>query len=226
MWFIFNLQRKKAELGTNHDGECACGFTIITIPVHSSPLLWLDCPPSVWCWLLPHLLLSLNPPFEPTHILCVTHIGAKDIIWTLGHSWSDTPNTGCHDKTSLITMCPTVQNISWSLHPFLNLWFGNYIPCTLFPMFGMSLGVYDFCMLCPLITIDLDHNIPWSQCPLDTMIRIFGTKHPLNGLIQFLGNKMYPSEFGKFFPNLSQPWIWSVTTNRTSPIHGLVGCVA
>ncbi len=51
--------------------------------------------------------------------------------------------------------------------------------------------------------MSLDHNVPWSQCPLDTTIQIFVTKRPMKVLILFLEIKMYPGEFGEFCPNLT-----------------------
>ncbi len=70
----------------------------------------------------------------------------------------------------------------------------------------------------------MNNNVLWSQCPLDTTIQIFVAKCPLNVLIQFLETKMYPGEFGEFCPDLTLNM--SVTTNRTPPTHGLVGCLA
>jgi hypothetical protein len=49
------------------------------------------------------------------------------------------PYLRCHDKTSLITTSPTVQNVPCSWRPFVNLWFGHYVPSILCLLSGTSL---------------------------------------------------------------------------------------
>jgi hypothetical protein len=62
------------------------------------------------------------------------------------------PYLRCHDKTTLITTSPTVQNVPCSWRPFVNLWFGHHVPCILCPLSETPsvwnvLGVYNFCTL-------------------------------------------------------------------------------
>jgi hypothetical protein len=47
------------------------------------------------------------------------------------------------------------------------------------------------------------HNIHVTQCFWDIKIWIFVTKCLWNIMIQLLENKMYPSKFGEFCPNLT-----------------------
>jgi hypothetical protein len=123
------------------------------------------------------------------------------VAWTCQHGkragrrmpWQNVPDHYVPDclKRPLITTS-LLNSLIWSQSPLYVMSLVWNVP-----------GCLQF-----LYVMSLDHNVPWSQNPLITMSPghydpKFCTKRPLNKMIRFLGNKIYPCEFGEFCPNLT-----------------------
>jgi hypothetical protein len=83
------------------------------------------------------------------------------MFWT----WDPMIQGCCAQRDVLSTGTCLGTKRPWDGSSRHHLWLGHYAPCTLCPLSETSPGVYNFCLLRPLITTPLDHHNPWSQHP-------------------------------------------------------------